>query len=72
MISNVSVPGAPNNLNVSNIKSRSFMVSWTKPTNTFGENMGYAVQVRTSNDKCVMELIRKCSDCTQTFVVSIF
>ncbi|XP_053397499.1 receptor-type tyrosine-protein phosphatase F-like [Mercenaria mercenaria] len=61
----------PTKLDISNVTSRSFDISWMKPTETYSaENYGYVLQIKDDQDKCVIEIIYRCSDCTGRFQIS--
>ena len=62
------VSDPPNTLEISDVSSRSMMISWTKPTRSYGEILGYALQLRDSTQKCHSEMLIKCSDCIGTIV----
>ena len=53
---------------VANITSRSLRISWKKPRNSYGEILGYVVQLHDDNGDCVRETIIKCTGCIGTLV----
>ncbi|XP_053392067.1 fibronectin-like, partial [Mercenaria mercenaria] len=61
----------PTNLQITGITSRSFDISWMEPTETYSpENYGYVLQIKVDQDKCVKEIIYRCSDCVGSFQIS--
>ena len=62
------VSDPPNTLEISDVSNRSMAISWTKPTKSYGEILGYVLQLRDSTQKCQSEVFIKCSDCLGTIV----
>ena len=58
----------PNELDVSDVKSRSVVVSWKSPTKSYGEILGYVLQLRDSTDVCHKEIFIRCTDCKGSIV----
>ncbi|KAL4233225.1 hypothetical protein ACF0H5_007909 [Mactra antiquata] len=55
---------APQNLQISNISSRGFIVTWDVPVNLYSEeNFGYDLQISDDTEKCVTRVLYKCSNC---------
>ncbi|KAL4233216.1 hypothetical protein ACF0H5_007900 [Mactra antiquata] len=55
---------APQNLQISNISSRGFIVTWDVPFNLHSEeNFGYVLQISDDTEKCVTRVLYKCSNC---------
>ncbi|XP_053398222.1 tyrosine-protein phosphatase 10D-like [Mercenaria mercenaria] len=62
---------APTDLDITNVTSRSFDISWMKPDKTYSaENYGYVLQIKDDQDTCVTEIIYRCSNCTGGFQIS--
>ncbi|XP_060571498.1 phosphatidylinositol phosphatase PTPRQ-like, partial [Ruditapes philippinarum] len=60
----------PDNLQVTDVTSRSFLINWDKPINTYSaENYGYVLQVKDDKGACKEEVLYKCSDCEGSFQV---
>jgi hypothetical protein len=60
----------PDNLQVTDVTSRSFLITWDKPLNTYSaENYGYVLQVKDDKGACKEEVLYKCSDCEGSFQV---
>ena len=53
---------------VADITSRSLRISWKKPRNSYGEILGYVVQLRNDSGDCVRETIIECTNCTGNLV----
>ena len=47
------------------------VISWKIPRNSYGEILGYVVQLRDDNGTCVRETIINCTDCTGKLVSGI-
>ncbi|XP_060555440.1 phosphatidylinositol phosphatase PTPRQ-like [Ruditapes philippinarum] len=61
----------PENLQITYVTSRSLLISWDKPVDTFSdENYGYVLQVKDEQVKCKEEVLYRCSDCTGSFPTS--
>jgi hypothetical protein len=67
-----SVSMKPENLRITNVTSRSFLITWDKPIRTYSaENYGYVLQVKDDKHACKEEVLYKCSDCEGGFQVKI-
>ncbi|XP_053390205.1 tyrosine-protein phosphatase 10D-like [Mercenaria mercenaria] len=62
---------APRNLQITGVTSRGFNISWDKPGEIYSEeNYGYVLQIKDDQDKCVKEIIYRCSNCSGQFLIS--
>ncbi|XP_060579783.1 SCO-spondin-like, partial [Ruditapes philippinarum] len=58
----------PENLQISDVTSRSFHITWDKPITTYSaENYGYVLQVKDDKGACEEEVLYKCLDCKGSF-----
>ncbi|XP_060580092.1 tenascin-like, partial [Ruditapes philippinarum] len=58
----------PENLQITDVTSRSFLITWDKPLETYSaENYGYVLQVKDDKGACKEEVLYKCSDCKGSF-----
>ena len=71
-VSTFSVSEAPEEIMVTDITSRSLRISWKKPIKSYGDILGYVVQLHDDSGVCVRETILKCSDCSGTLVSDLY
>ena len=47
------------------------VVSWKKPVDSYGEILGYVLQLHDGSNVCVKEVITKCTNCIGNLVSEI-